>query len=99
MLRRHRGEETGEFKPEYAGKLKFYLSTVDAQMRRDGDRPTIGLVLCKEKNRVGVEYALRDMKRPIGVSAYKLLEKLPASLKGSLPTVEQLEAELAEAKT
>jgi predicted nuclease of restriction endonuclease-like (RecB) superfamily len=86
--------KTGEFKAEYAGKLNFYLSAVDAQMRREGDQPSIGLVLCKEKNKVIVEYALRDMKKPIGVSAYKLLEKLPASLKGSLPTVEELEAEL-----
>jgi len=86
--------KTGEFKPEYAGKLNFYLSAVDAQMRHEGEQPSIGLVLCKKKNKVIVEYALRDMKKPIGVSAYKLLEKLPASLKGSLPTVEELEAEL-----
>jgi hypothetical protein len=86
--------KTGEFKPEYAGKLNFYLSAIDTQMRSEGDQPCIGLVLCKEKNKVIVEYALRDMRTPIGVSAYKLLEKLPASLKGSLPTVEELEAEL-----
>ncbi len=77
--------------------MNFYLSAVDAQMRRDGDEPSIGLVLCKEKNKVIVEYALRDMKKPIGVSAFKLLEKLPARLKGSLPTVEELEAELGGA--
>ena len=86
--------KTGEFKPEYAGKMNFYLSAVDAQLRREADQPSIGLVLCKEKNKVVVEYALRDTKKPIGVSAYRLLEKLPATLKGSLPTVEELEAEL-----
>jgi predicted nuclease of restriction endonuclease-like (RecB) superfamily len=86
--------KTGEFKPEYAGKMNFYLSAVDAQLRREGDQPSIGLVLCKEKNKVIVEYALRDTKKPIGVSAYRLLEKLPAKLKGSFPTVEELEAEL-----
>jgi predicted nuclease of restriction endonuclease-like (RecB) superfamily len=89
--------KVGAFKPEYAGKMNFYLSAVDAQLRTEGDQPSIGLVLCKEKNKVVVEYALRDMKKPIGVSAYKLLEKLPASLKGSLPTVEELEAEFRPA--
>ncbi len=87
--------KTGAFKPEYAGKMNFYLSAVDAQLRREGDAPSIGLVLCKAKNKVVVEYALRDMKKPIGVSAYQLLEKLPAALKGSLPTVEELETELS----
>ena len=86
--------KAGEFKPEYAGKMNFYLSAVDAQLRGESDEPSIGLVLCKEKNKVIVEYALRDMKKPIGVSAYRLLEKLPARLQGSLPTVEELEAEL-----
>ena len=86
--------KTGKFKPEYAGKMNFYLSAVDAQLRHAEDQPSIGLVLCKEKNRVIVEYALRDTTKPIGVSAYRLLEKLPAGLKGSLPTVEALEAEL-----
>jgi predicted nuclease of restriction endonuclease-like (RecB) superfamily len=90
--------KTGAFKPEYVGKMNFYLSAVDAQLRREGDQPSIGLVLCKQKNKVVVEYALRDMKKPIGVSAYKLLEKLPAKLKGSLPTVEELEAELGGGK-
>ncbi len=90
--------KAGAFKPEYAGKMNFYLSAVDAQLRRGGDEPSIGLVLCKEKNKLVVEYSLRDVKKPIGVSAYKLLEKLPAKLKGSLPTVEELEAELGRGK-
>ena len=84
----------GAFKPEYAGKMNFYLSAVDEQLRHEGDQPSIGLVLCKEKNKVIVEYALRDTSKPIGVSAYRLMEKLPAKLKGSLPTVAQLEAGL-----
>ena len=91
--------KTGAFKPEYAGKMNFYLSAVDAQLRHEGDQPSIGLVLCKEKNKVIVEYALRDTSKPIGVSAYRLLEKLPARLKGSLPTVEALEAELGPKTT
>jgi predicted nuclease of restriction endonuclease-like (RecB) superfamily len=86
--------KTGAFKPEYAGKMNFYLSAVDAQLRHEADQPSIGLVLCKEKNKVIVEYALRDTSKPIGVSAYRLLEKLPTRLKGSLPTVEAFEAEL-----
>jgi predicted nuclease of restriction endonuclease-like (RecB) superfamily len=88
----------GSFRPEYAGKMNFYLSAVDAQLRHEGDHPSIGLVLCKEKNKVIVEYSLRDTSKPIGVSAYKLLEKLPARLKGSLPTIEQLEAGLGTEK-
>jgi predicted nuclease of restriction endonuclease-like (RecB) superfamily len=91
--------KAGEFKPEYAGKMNFYLSAVDAQLRHEGDQPSIGLILCKEKNRVIVEYALRDTSKPIGVSAYRLLERLPSRLQGSLPTVAALEAELgAKAK-
>ncbi len=85
----------GAFKPEYAGKMNFYLSAVDAQLRHKGDQPSIGLVLCKEKNKVIVEYALRDTSKPIGVSAYRILDKLPTKLKGSLPTIKQLEVELA----
>ena len=83
------------FKPEFAGKMNFYLSAVDDILRHKDDQPSIGLILCKEKNRVVAEYALRDTKKPIGVSAFRLTESLPDPLKGSLPTVEQLEAELA----
>jgi hypothetical protein len=90
--------KAGAFKPEYAGKMNFYLSAVDAQPRREGDEPSIGLILCKEKNKVVVEYALRDMKKPIGVSAYELVASLPAKWRGSLPTVEELEAELSKSK-
>jgi hypothetical protein len=77
--------------------MNFYLAAVDAQMRHADDQPTIGLLLCKEKNRLTVEYALRDMKKPIGVAEWKtrLVESLPKKLRGALPSVEDLEKELA----
>jgi predicted nuclease of restriction endonuclease-like (RecB) superfamily len=81
------------FKPEFAGKLNFYLSAVDDLLRHPDDAPTIGLILCKGKNKVVAEYALRDMSKPIGVSEYQLTEALPENLKGKLPTVAELEAE------
>lgn len=85
----------GEFQPEFAGKMNFYLSAVDDLLRQKDDQPSIGVILCKAKNKVVVEYALRDNRKPIGVSGYKLTESLPKKLKGSLPTVEEIEAELA----
>lgn len=86
--------KANDFKPEYAGKMNFYLSAVDDLLRHPGDEPTIGLILCKNKKQLIVEYALRDSNKPIGVSEYLLTEILPSELEGSLPTVEQLEAEL-----
>ena len=91
-----------KFKPEFAGKLNFYLSEVDDLLRTDGDAPTIGLILCQDKNRVLAEYALRDMTKPIGVSNFQLTESLPEEIRTSLPTIEQLEQleqELSEAST
>lgn len=87
------------FKPEFAGKMNFYLSAVDAQMRHKDDQPTIGLLLCQENNRITVEYALRDVKKPIGVAQWKtkLVDSLPKNLRGALPTVAQLEKELGPA--
>jgi predicted nuclease of restriction endonuclease-like (RecB) superfamily len=86
----------GAFEPEYAGKLNFYLSAVDEQVRRpERDGPSIGLLLCRTKNEIVAEYALRDISKPMGVSAYQLTESLPDALRGKLPTVEELEAELA----
>ncbi|MCB9726843.1 MAG: DUF1016 domain-containing protein [Deltaproteobacteria bacterium] len=82
------------FKPEFAGKLNFYLSAVDDLLRHADDAPTIGLLLCQGKNKVVAEYALRDMSKPIGVSEYQLTEALPENLRGKLPTVAELEAEL-----
>lgn len=86
--------KANDFKPEYAGKINFYLSAVDDLLRHPNDEPTIGLILCKNKKQLIVEYALRDSHKPIGVSEYLLTEILPSELEGSLPTVEQLEAEL-----
>ncbi|MEA1946532.1 MAG: PDDEXK nuclease domain-containing protein [Thermodesulfobacteriota bacterium] len=84
----------GEFKPEYAGKINFYLSALDDLLKTEQDNPSIGIVLCKTKNRIIAEYALRDMSKPIGVSEYKLTEAIPEELRSSLPTIEELEAEL-----
>ncbi len=85
-----------EFKPEYAGKLNFYLSVVDDLLRHPDDKPTIGLLLCKTKSNFLAEYALKDINKPIGIAGYKtkLVESLPKDLKGSLPTVEEIEIEL-----
>lgn len=85
-----------EFQPEFAGKMNFYLSAIDDILRHPDDQPSIGIILCKTKNRVIVEYALRGTEKPIGVSTYQLRESLPKQLEGSLPTVEELEAELSE---
>ncbi len=88
--------KAGEFKPEYTGKMNFYLSAVDDNMRHALDGPTLGLLLCKENDKLTVEYALRDMKKPIGVAEWKtkLVDSLPKRLQGSLPSIEQLETEL-----
>ena len=83
--------KTGKFKPEYAGKLNFYLSAVDDILKTKIDNPSIGIILCKEKNKLVAEYSLKDMTKPIGVSEYKLLEEIPEELKGTLPTIEEIE--------
>ena len=88
--------KAGAFKPEHAGQLSFYLSAVDAQMKREHDNPTIGLLLCKSKNKVVAEYALRDSSKPIGVAEYQLLEALPAELQTSLPTIDAIEQALID---
>jgi hypothetical protein len=83
-----------EFKPEFAGKMNFYLSAMDDVLRQSNDQPSLGLILCKERNRLIVEYALRDMSKPMGVAAYRLTQALPERLKSELPTSEELAAEL-----
>ncbi|MBQ9552614.1 MAG: DUF1016 family protein [Clostridia bacterium] len=83
--------KTGEFKPEYAGKLNFYLSAVDELVKTEQDNPSIGLLLCKSKNDVVAEYSLRDMSKPIGVSEYKITSHLPASFEKQLPSVEDIQ--------
>jgi len=87
--------KTGEFKPEYAGKLNFYLSAVDKMLKQENDKPSIGIILCKSKDKVIAEYALKDMSKPIGVSEYKIVRAIPEKLKTSLPTIDELEKELS----
>ena len=82
-----------EFKPEYAGKMNFYLSAVDDLLRHPADAPTIGLILCKGRNAVIVEYALRDSAKPMGVAAYRVSPQLPKQLEGELPTPDELARE------
>jgi predicted nuclease of restriction endonuclease-like (RecB) superfamily len=83
--------KAGAFKPEHAGKMRFYLSAADDLLRHPEDRPSIGIILCKSKNKVVAEYALRDSGKPIGVSSYRATRALPESLKGDLPGVQELE--------
>jgi predicted nuclease of restriction endonuclease-like (RecB) superfamily len=80
----------GTFKPEYAGKMQFYLSALNDRMKLPNENHSIGIILCKDKNRTIVEYALKDTKKPIGVSTYKLTEKLPRELKKYLPSPEEM---------
>jgi predicted nuclease of restriction endonuclease-like (RecB) superfamily len=84
------------FKPEYAGKMNFYLSAADDMLRNPDDKPSIGLILCKGKSGIVAEYALRDIGKPLGIAEFRHLEKLPEQLKGTLPTIEEIEAELAK---
>ncbi|MFM0134338.1 PDDEXK nuclease domain-containing protein [Paraburkholderia sediminicola] len=86
--------KTTPFRPEYAGQLNFYLSAIDAQVKAPEDQPTIGLLLCKEKNRLVAEYALRGVTKPMGVAEYQLLRQVPESLETELPSIDQIEAEL-----
>ena len=85
------------FEPEFAGKMNFYLSAVDDLLRHADDQPSIGIILCKTRERFVAEYALRDVNKPIGISEYRLAESLPEKLKSSLPTIEELEKELGAA--
>lgn len=90
--------KTGEFIPEYAGKMNFYLSAVDDLLKHSSDEPSIGIILCKSKNRIIAEYALRDIAKPVGVSGYitKIVETLPDGLREALPSPEVLEEELSK---
>lgn len=83
--------KTGDFKPEYAGKLNFYLSAVDGILKKEQDNPSIGLLLCKSKNNVVAEYSLKDISKPIGVSEYKITSSLPDSLEKQLPSIEDIQ--------
>lgn len=88
--------KTKSFEPSFAGQLNFYIKAVDMQLRKPGDQPTIGLLLCKNKDKLVAEYALSDIHKPIGVSEYKLSHSLPKNLKLSLPTIKQIEKELSK---
>lgn len=86
--------KVGEFKPEHAGKLNFYINVVDAQIRLPNHKPTIGILLCKSSNQTTVKYALQNIHSPIGVSTYELTNALPSELKTDMPTIEELEKEI-----
>jgi len=85
-----------KFTPEYAGKLNFYLSAVDSLVKTEEDKPTIGILLCRDKNNIEAEFALRDINKPMGVSEFQFTEILPDELKSSLPTIQEIEAELKD---
>ena len=92
--------KAGEFTPEAAGKMNFYLSAVDERFKQSTDQPSIGLILCRSKDRVIAEYALRDLNKPIGISDYvtRLVDSLPEALEGSVPSVAELEQALSDDK-
>ncbi|WP_439554702.1 PDDEXK nuclease domain-containing protein [Dyadobacter sp.] len=85
-----------EFEPEFVGKLNFYLSAVDDQLRTEHDNPTIGLLICRKRDKLMAEYALRDVNKPIGISEYRISEALPDDLKSTLPTIEEIEERLKQ---
>ena len=89
----------GAFKAEYAGKVNFYLNIVDDTLRHPADNPSIGLILCQDRNRVVAEYALRGLQKPIGISGYEITRALPKDLKSSLPSIKEIEAELTQTDT
>jgi len=84
----------GEFKPEYAGQLSFYLTAVDETLKTELDKPTIGLLLCRYKNNIIAEYTLRDMAKPMGVSEYRIRDYLPDDFKNELPSIQDLIASI-----
>lgn len=86
--------KTGDFKPEQLGQLGFYLTSVDKQIKTEHDTATIGILLCKNKNRVVAEYALADKSQPMGIAEFKLMESMPANLQTQLPSIEDIEREL-----
>jgi len=88
--------KTVAFKPEFAGKLNFYTSVVDGEIKQEDDKPTIGILICKSKNNVLVEYALKNINKPLGISEYELSEILPKEFKSSLPSIEEIEKELSK---
>ena len=88
--------KANEFRPEYAGKLNFYLNVINKRLKHPQDQPSIGILLCKTPNKVIVEYALENIAGPLGVAEYKIMRTIPDELKGELPSIEELERELGE---
>lgn len=86
--------KTGVFRPEYAGKLNFYLSAVDDILKKECNNPSIGILLCKNKRGLIAEYALKDITKPIGVSEYQLLETLPPEYEEMLPSIEDIRSRI-----
>lgn len=82
--------KVGKFQPEFVGKMQFYLAALDRQVREGDENPSIGIILCKEKNRTVVEYSLHDASKPIGVATYRTIKRLPKELKGQLPAPEEI---------
>ena len=82
--------KVGEFLPEFVGKMQFYLAALDRQVRQEDENPSIGIILCKEKSRTIVEYALHDARKPIGVATYEITKTLPKALKGQLPSPQDI---------
>ncbi len=85
-----------KFKPEYVGKLNFYLSAVDDKVKDENDNQTIGILLCRDKNNLEVEFSLRGMQKPMGVSEFEITNQIPEKLKKDLPTIEELESRFLE---
>ena len=82
--------KVGEFQPEHIGKMQFYLAVLDDTIRMEGENPSIGILICKSKNRTIVEYALKESSKPIGVATYKVLSSVPDELRNDLPSPEQI---------
>ncbi len=99
MLCSNRTKKQQNFNLNLHGKLNFYLSAVDDILKSKEDNPSIGILLCKEKNKVKAEYALKDINKPIGISEYELIKAIPENLKSNLPTVEEIEKEIEEKMT
>ena len=89
----------GDFKPEYAGKMNFYCSVIDDVLKHTSDQPTIGMILCENKNKIVAEYTLKGIEKPIGISEYELTKSLPDNFKSLLPRIEEIENELSNILT
>ena len=87
--------KTVDFEPEHAGKLNFYIKAVDMRLKTQHDQPTVGIIICKNKEKIVAEYSLSDMRKPIGISEYRLIHSLPDKFRSSLPAIKEIEAELS----